>query len=281
MTTAEHASSAAAPQDLRSIPFTPLHLPAALRLSEQVGWPHRVEDWELNLSLSDGVAVMEGEDLVGTAFCTRFGDVALLNMIIVDERRRGRGLGRRVMEEAIALAGGREMRLVATPEGMPLYRKLGFVSVGQIAQYQGVALGNTPELPVSPGRAEDADRLTAMDRDATGMERGKLLRRIAGQGRVLLAEGGFAMLRDFGKGHVLGPVVARDEATARALIAEGARRCADGFLRIDIPQERGLSDFVASLGLAHVGGGTTMTCPATTPEQNEFTTFALVSQALG
>ena len=281
MTTAEHAPSAAVPQNLRSIPFAPAHLPAALRLSEQVGWPHRVEDWELNLSLSDGVAVLEGEDLVGTAFCTRFGDVALLNMIIIDEQRRGRGLGRRVMEEAIALAEDSEMRLVATPEGMPLYCKLGFVAVGQIVQHQGIALDTIPELQVGSGAAEDVERLTAMDRDATGMERGELLRRIAGQGQVLLAAGGFAMLRDFGRGHVLGPVVARDEKTARALIAEGVRRCAGGFLRIDIPQEWGLSDFVASLGLAHAGDGTAMTCPATTAEQNEYTTFALVSQALG
>lgn len=282
MTSVENSSPVIAPQDLRIEPFAPEHLGAALQLSQQVGWPHRIEDWALNASVSGGVVALEGDRVVGTAFCTVFGDVALLNMIIVDARMRGRGLGRRVMEAVIAMAGPREMRLVATQEGLPLYEKLGFSATGQIAQHQGIAEATTPDLPVSDGDSGDVEQLAAMDCAASGMARIGLLRRIAGRGQVLLADGGFAMLREFGRGHVLGPVVARDAATARALIAEGARRCAGGFLRIDLPQERGLSDHVASLGLAHVGGGTAMTCRAAiAPGQKDFTTYALVSQALG
>lgn len=281
MTSAGNSSPAIAAQHLRIEPFTEEHLDAALRLSQQVGWPHRIEDWVLNASVSGGVVALEGDKVVGTALCTVFGDVALLNMIIVDARMRGRGLGRRVMEAVIAMAGPREMRLVATLEGLPLYEKLGFSATGQIAQHQGIAKSVIPDLSVSDGDSGDVERLAAMDHTASGMARNELLLRIAGQGQVLLAEGGFAMLRKFGRGHVLGPVVARDAVTARALIAEGARRCAGGFLRIDLSQEQELSDHVASLGLAHVGGGTAMTCPATTPRQNGFTTFALVSQALG
>lgn len=282
MTSAENSSPVIAPQDLRIEPFAQEHLDAALRLSQQVGWPHRIEDWALNASVSGGVVALEGNKVVGTALRTIFGDVALLNMIIVDARMRGRGLGRRVMGAVIAMAGPREMRLVATQEGLPLYEKLGFSATGQIAQHQGIAESATPDLPVSDGDSGDVERLAAMDRTASGMARIELLRRIAGQGQVLLAEDGFAMLREFGRGHVLGPVVARDAATARALIAEGARRCVGGFLRVDLPRELGLSDHAASLGLAHVGGGTAMACRAAiAPEQKDFTTYALVSQALG
>ncbi|RNF34536.1 GNAT family N-acetyltransferase [Paracoccus methylarcula] len=271
-----------AAQHLRIEPFATEHLDAALHLSRQVGWPHRIEDWALNASISGGVVALEGDRVVGTALCTIFGDVAQLNMIIVDVRMRGRGLGRRVMEAVIAMAGPREMRLVATQEGLPLYEKLGFTATGQIAQHQGIAKATTPDLPVGDGDSGDVERLAVMDRAASGMARTGLLRRIAGRGQVLLAEDGFAMLREFGRGHVLGPVVARDAATARALIAEGARRCAGGFLRVDLPRERGLSDHAASLGLAHVGGGTAMTCRAAiASEQKDFTTYALVSQALG
>jgi hypothetical protein len=202
-------------------------------------------------------------------------------MIIVDARMRGRGLGRELMTAVMTLAGEREQRLVATAQGIPLYEKLGFVATGRILQHQGTAVAGTPELPVRLDGVADVDRLADMDRAASGLERAPLLRRIAERGGVLLAENGFALMRDFGRGRVVGPVVARDDATARALIAEGARCAAGTFLRIDLPESRGLADFVAALGLAHAGGGTTMSLRSSAGAPGRFTTYALASQALG
>jgi GNAT superfamily N-acetyltransferase len=54
---------------------------------------------------------------VGTAFMTPFGDTcAAVNMIIVDQSVRGRGLGRRLTTAVIGLAGDRECRLTATTD---------------------------------------------------------------------------------------------------------------------------------------------------------------------
>ena len=44
-------------------------------------------------------------------------DAATINMVIVDASMRGRGLGRKMMEEALARAGTRTCYLVATQEG--------------------------------------------------------------------------------------------------------------------------------------------------------------------
>ncbi|MFN3207393.1 MAG: GNAT family N-acetyltransferase [Roseovarius sp.] len=262
-------------------PFGPEHIPGALALSRQTGWPHRAEDWALGLAVSEGVVAMDHDRVVGTAKCGRFGDVALLHMIIVDKSMRGRGLGRQLMSAAMAFGDGAEMRLCATREGLPLYEKLGFRATHQILQHQGTARSADPEVPVRDGTVADIAPLAELDRIACGMERQDLLERIAAQGQVLLAEGGFALLREFGRGHVIGPVVANDDATARALIAEAARRCEGQFLRIDLPEGAGLSQFVEALGLEHVGGGTAMVrSPATAPA-GEYTTYALVSQALG
>ena len=60
-------------------------------------------------------------------------------MVIVDASMRGRGLGRQLMQEALAKAGARTCYLVATPEGLALYQKLGFVATGEIVQHQGKA----------------------------------------------------------------------------------------------------------------------------------------------
>lgn len=258
--------------------FTPAYLPQALRLSRQAGWPHRVEDWALTLSVSQGVVALDGGRVVGTALCSPFGPVANLNMIIVDETMRGRGLGRALMEAIIALAGDREMRLVATADGLPLYEKLGFRAVGQIVQHQGIACAATPGLPVATGTPADIDRLAAADRAASGMDRAPLLHAIAKAGEVLLCNQGFALLRDFGRGRVVGPIVAPDDAIARALLTDAARRCEGGFLRADLRAGQGLEALAASLGLAHVGGGTAMVRNPQTPNP---TTQALISQALG
>ncbi len=268
-------------EDIRIEAFTPDHLQGGLRLSQAVSWPHRIEDWALNLSVSEGVVACADGAVVGTALCSPFGEVATLNMIIVDGRMQGRGLGRKLMERIIALGGDRELRLVATAEGQPLYEKLGFMATGRILQHQGLPRPATPELPVRTGSAADAARLAQMDHAASNMSREGLITTIATQGEVLLADAGFAILRDFGRGKVLGPVVAGDTATARALMAEAATRCAGTFLRIDLTEAASLSDHAETLGLAHVGGGTAMRKAPRPAEGSGLTTYALVSQALG
>lgn len=136
---------------IRLVPFQAHHLSDASRLSQQAGWPHTADDWALILTASRGVAAMVDDQLVGTALCADFGKVVTLNMIIVDATMRGQGLGRRLMDAVIDIAGPREMRLIATADGLPLYEKLGFRVTGQIVQHQGIALANVPECPVTIG----------------------------------------------------------------------------------------------------------------------------------
>src|SRR5438067_1393713 len=69
---------------------------------------------------------------------------------------------------------------------------------------------------------------------------------------------GFAMLRRFGRGHAIGPVVAPDVEGAKALIAHLAGLNAGRFTRIDIDFASGLAEWVESLGLLRVDAPTTM-----------------------
>ena len=112
-------------ETLTFAPLTVGDLPAAVALSRAERWPHRPEDWALFLGLGRGVAARVGDRLVGTAMAMPFGPVATACMIIVASEMRGRGLGRRVMEQAMALVAPQEWRLVATEDGLPLYEKLG------------------------------------------------------------------------------------------------------------------------------------------------------------
>jgi GNAT superfamily N-acetyltransferase len=267
--------------DWQIVRFDQSHIPDAVRLSQQARWPHRAEDWALTSSVSRGFVALCRGRVVGTALCTVFGRVALLNMVIVDKRMRGKGLGRALMHRVIESAGTREMRLVATSDGLPLYEKLGFVARSRIFQHQGMAVAAKPVRPVRSGDVGDLEMMAAMDFAASGMERTPLLKRIAEVGEVLLAENGFALMRAFGRGRVIGPVVAVDRETAHALIAEGASRAAGSFLRIDLTEVHALDGFATECGLAAQGGGTVMTKGPGPGAAHGMQTYALVSQALG
>lgn len=133
------------------VAFDERHLDGAVLLSREAGWPHRREDWAMLLALSHGFVALRGDAVVGTAMLTPFADdCATVNMVIVAASMRGRGLGRKLMDAALQACGGRECRLTATADGLPLYEKLGFVATHEIRQHQGI--------PVSlPKGAADGD----------------------------------------------------------------------------------------------------------------------------
>lgn len=132
-------------------PFSPDHLEAAVALSRQAGWPHRPEDWQMALALSEGMVAIEDDRVVGTVLVTPYkDDCATINMVIVDETMRGRGLGRSLMDAALRIAGDRPLRLVATTAGLPLYQKLGFHECGTVLQHQGFAGGIGARLARKP-----------------------------------------------------------------------------------------------------------------------------------
>ncbi len=270
------------------VAFGPEHLEAAAQLSRQAGWPHRLKDWQMALSLSKGAVAIEGDRVVGTVLTTIYeAECAAINMVIVDEAMRGRGLGRKLMAAALEIAGSRPLRLVATEQGLPLYERLGFQKTGVIRQHQGVA-GGIAALPgTEAATAGDMDAIIELDRRAFGADRRQLLAYLAraGEFAVMRSDGrvcGFAALRTFGRGEVIGPVIAAGLDEAKALVAHFVARRSGQFLRVDTTVDTGLAPWLAAQGLAHVGDGIAMAKPpiprATDPAA---AIFALVNQALG
>ncbi|RWB72570.1 MAG: N-acetyltransferase [Mesorhizobium sp.] len=268
--------------------MTPGHLEGAVELSRQVKWPHRREDWELVQSVSRGIVALEEERVVATIMITPYGDdAAAINMVIVDAAMRGRGLGRKMMEEALAKAGERTCYLVATQEGLPLYEKLGFVATGKIVQHQGVAPSVDAQKNVSWSENGDHASFVTLDRAAFGHDRSALMRSLRGRAKFAVTRDkgdvqAFAAIRRFGRGLVIGPVVARNGPEARSLIDFLLANSAGEFVRIDTDESTDLGEWLTRRGLARVGGGITMLRTAGEPkhETTPHQTYALVSQAL-
>lgn len=271
------------------VAFGPEHIEGAVALSRAEGWPHRQADWMLVQELSTGVAAVDAEGRVtGTTLLTPYGeDCATINMVIVDKSMRGLGLGRKLMERAVALAEGRPLRLVATDEGLPLYEKLGFVANGQITQHQGAVHPIARPDGVEDMQPDDLDSLKALDREAYGADRSALIDALAKHGKIAVVRKGHAIeawaaIRAFGRGEVIGPVIAPDAKTACALIAYHASSRPGAFLRVDTGSETGIAPWLTEIGLAHAGGGTTMRRPAKEDaEQARRKVYALANQALG
>ncbi|WP_104492924.1 GNAT family N-acetyltransferase [Paracoccus denitrificans] len=266
--------------------FEPDHIPQAVELSRLEHWPHRPEDWALIHGLSRGVVALSGGRVVGTAMATVFGPVGMMNMIIVGLDMRGRGLGRRLMEGAMALAAPREWRLVATEAGLPLYRKLGFAEQGRVVQHQGILTGVAAPAGIDWAGEDDLDAIAGIDRDATGADRAPLIRALLHAGRIAVLHraggvAGYAALRPFGRGAVAGPVVATDADEARDLLSFLLSDRAGQFLRVDTTEDSGLASWLTGLGLAHVGGGIGMSRGTPAARSGDFHRFALAAQALG
>jgi GNAT superfamily N-acetyltransferase len=264
------------------------HLDGAVLLSREAGWPHRREDWELVLSVSEGIVALQDGRVVATTIMTPFGsDAAAINMVIVDAAMRGRGLGRRLMDAALERAGTRSCRLVATKEGLPLYEKLGFVAVGEIVQHQGQALKVVAPANVSWARDDDYEKICSLDRTACGLDRSKLMSvlRHAAQFAVIREKGevaAFAGLRAFGRGLVIGPVVASSSQQAKDLIQFMLAHHDGNFVRLDTDLSTGLGPWLSEHGLVHVGGGIPMQHGSRLERaETSYRTYALVNQALG
>ncbi|OLP62485.1 GNAT family N-acetyltransferase [Xaviernesmea oryzae] len=261
------------------VDFGAEHLDSAVALSRQVQWPHRHEDWKMALDRAGHV--------VGTVLMTPYAaDVATISMVIVDEAMRGQGLGRRLMERALALAGTRAVRLVATADGLPLYEKLGFRATGTVMQHQGVALGCAAPETVSAAQNNDLDAIVALDRAASRADRSALLAHLGRVGRFAVIKGtsgveAYAALRSFGRGEVIGPVISKDAERATRLIAAFMADRAGQFLRVDTTAAAGLSDWLIAHGLAKVGGGIAMRRSDEVEPSAPYRIFALASQALG
>jgi GNAT superfamily N-acetyltransferase len=113
--------------------MTEADIAAGMRLKEIAGWNQTREDWKRFLEASPRgcfVAEVNGK-VCGTAttivYQNRF---AWIGMVLVDPEYRSRGFGTQLLQNAIKHLDGRQIatiKLDATPQGKPIYKKLGFV----------------------------------------------------------------------------------------------------------------------------------------------------------
>lgn len=281
------------------IEFLPLenrHLDQAVKLSNTVGWPHRHDDWQRLLAIGKGIAAVDSDSLVATGMHWSFDiRLATLGLVIVSPAYKRLGLGRRMMEALLDAIPATRIELHATQAGAGLYRSLGFKETAWVHQCQGwineSAVGHAPS-PVPPHtllrdfRATDYEALIDLDEQAIGSPRRALLFSLLTQGEALVLEQndgqlcGAAICREFGRGYVIGPVMANGHDAARSLTEAWLIRRVGCFVRLDT-LDSDLAAWLTGIGVAEVDRIPQMVVGSALPSIGPAKRYALASQALG
>ena len=248
---------------LTSVDLNEVDLAALHTLSISVRWPHRAEDWQMLLTTGRGIAALdEIGRVVGSAMWFPYSsDFATVGMVICLPRFQAHGAGRWLMEQTLAAVGPRALGLNATRASYRLYSAIGFSDEATVYQYSGSARAPGPGQPradalLRPARREDLAAIVALDARAFGTERSSLLQcLLAASAGTVLSRGSdieaFALCRRFGRGFVIGPTVASDDADAIAVTRPHVATHAGTFLRVDTRQRDGaFPAFLAESGLA-------------------------------
>lgn len=270
------------------VPFAKAHLEGALKLSQEMSWPYRLEDWDLALQLGQGFVLQSAGAVIGTSAWWPYGAAhACAGMIIVANAAQGRGYGARLMDALLAAAHPRTITLNSTAEGLALYERRGFARIGEVHQHQGIPQ-ERHEAPssrlVRAMAPSDVEAIARLDREATGWARRQMLDRLVqvGDGYVLVRDGeprGYAISRLFGRGHVIGPVVAERAMDARSLIEAALARLGPVFVRVDTSATSQLGEWLESIGLRQVSDATTMVKGTEISTAGPARMFALANQS--
>lgn len=223
-------------QELTIRTLTLADLAAADEIRKHEGWNQTLTDWKRLIEHQpDGCfAAIQQEQLVGTVSTTvHDGQLAWIGMMLVDHRQRRQGIGTTLMQTALDYLHGQSVpcvKLDATPQGRPVYLKLGFREESQIQRWAREA--------TSPSAAANAldttlwlcgdeavaawSEVQACDVTAFGVDRSKWCLALARDSRVVLERSpdGLAvgMVRDGSRAHYIGPIIGNSPHAARRVI---------------------------------------------------------------
>jgi GNAT superfamily N-acetyltransferase len=246
---------------------------ACADLSQDRGWPREEHKWAFLLTAGNGYGIDDPDGgLVAACVVTEYGprdlpDLGAIGMVLVAERHARRGVGRRLMRHIVSTMGTTPLTLHATPNGRPLYEELGFKVTGRAEMLRGHFMPKETGLGIATraATAEDLTTLLRVDEEVFGADRTHIITRLpafADQLRVAEENGriiGYAAAWPNMDTHVVGPLIARDTRTAKALVTSLAAHT-DRPLRTDIDvRHEELLAWAKERGLASAGFNAVMT----------------------
>ena len=193
-------------------------LPALQALVEAAGWNQVAADWRLFLEFGQVWCVRDAAQraIASAALLPYPPATAWISMVLTAPEARGQGHGTLLFTHAVASAKalGLAPQLDATPAGRPIYEAAGFRPLFALTRWRRE--GTAPAA--MPASSVDCDEANSWDRRALGFDRPAILSALLERGPASSAAGGMVMSRDGRKALQLGPLVARESATALRML---------------------------------------------------------------
>ena len=244
------------------------HLPGCLALSRSANWNQNEADWRLMLGFGRGwgVTTVDGTLAASTVALPYGSGFAWIAMVLVLPAHRRQGFASRLLSVALAeMATQKRVALLdATPAGHEVYVQEGFRDFWGFKRF-ALSLANIKFVNEKTKPLNDSHwpQILALDAAAFGASREVVLRNLAARqpkaARVAERNGavaGFVLAREGREAVQIGPLVARDEATARELLGSALSQ-------VTAPVYVDISDHAAALQAWALGQGFAIQRPFT------------------
>ena len=213
-------------------------LAAVASIYRQVGFRRDLVDDLAFVQRLGGVVFTAQRDgtVVGVSSCLPFGTTGWVGGVAVLPDHGRRGLGERLTRtaaDAIRDRGIATVLLHATPMAAPLYARMGFTHELDLVELKGALLPDVPSA-TRPGTAADLDTVLRLDHEATGEDRGVLIRALWPHGGRL-HDHGFS-LRQSPTG--AGAVIATTAEAGEALLTAALSGRESDKLRVALPADQ-------------------------------------------
>ncbi|HUQ73242.1 MAG TPA: GNAT family N-acetyltransferase [Burkholderiales bacterium] len=199
-----------------------------LALSKSAHWNQNEADWRLMLAIGHGwgISLADGT-LIASTLVLPYGEFAWISMVLVLPAHQRQGHASRLLRTAIADLRSKRLTpiLDATPAGREVYRQEGFHDTWG---FRRLMLRQPVRMGVARSAApigSDWPAVLALDAEAFGGKREALLRALQKRRpqSALVTANGFVLAREGREAQQIGPLIARDEATALSLLQQALR----------------------------------------------------------
>lgn len=230
--------------------MTKLDVLTGLRLNTLAGWNQTDADWFRFLDASPAGCFVAEQNarVLGTATTISYKDrFAWIGMVLVDPEYRKQGIGTQLLKRTIQYLDQRTiptMKLDATPQGEPLYRKLGFVTEYEIERWilkrtinTIASVGPSPKVLLHDAQLQC---ILKLDQEVFGADRSFLLNSLRDSSPDLAIgawSNGLPQGYAFGRSGLfadqLGPWMAKNRTVAECLLQEFLTRSLRETLLVD------------------------------------------------
>ncbi len=231
------------------VPLTSSDLDDAQALVVEAGWNQTPADWHIFLKLGQALGARAHDGtLVGTAATLSYaGGSGWISMVLVAKAWRRRGIGTRLLNRCVEVL--RELGVIpmldATPAGREVYQHLGFRDLWPITRWRRAVAVDSGTGATNVRLLEDRDsaQVITLDTATFGCNRKNLLQHLRDRSRDFACAAetngqvrGFLLGRNGRAATHFGPIVAKDEHTAAALVEFAGRRVSSPVM-LDVPDQ--------------------------------------------